>query len=498
MEENSAFRKYLEQCTSFTNGCPFKELDVLTPIKTLIANGQLSHEYAEQVLEKHKELSDVDWSRLSETCPAFQNGCIFSKAVLPEGSSLDLPAQCPVWKNGCPFHLMLSDGKQSLVESLQSNSWDILLLSGAALDQTDAALMPTGLLATMLKEGTQQSHSLAESVQFVKRFRKKQITKELYQLLLRDLYFVYANMELIFDDLRQTNENLRALDFPQLRRTVSLQEDLKFFFGAEEAATIFEDARDDQRIKELSPATANYVARLRYCARQKRAGELLIAHAYTRYLGDLSGGQLLKRMTRRSLALPPGPRNATTAQIRELPAEEVDGTRFYDFMEIDDNVEFKKKYRECLDSLKISAKTADSMVEEANVAFRLNMELFQELDATAGFTKENEDEKEEEIPAVHPPIQNADGNAKCPFQAMLGGPNSAPASTRSLSQSHDSKVPTPSPVSLRNSSNGSRSIVKEGADSEAAAPSFLVAGVIAAFCFVLSFFIVQYSGASYL
>merc|ERR1712137_90908 len=449
MEENSAFRKYLEQCTSFTNGCPFKELDVLTPIKTLIANGQLSHEYAEQVLEKHKELSDVDWSRLSETCPAFQNGCIFSKAVLPEGSSLDLPAQCPVWKNGCPFHLMLSDGKQSLVESLQSNSWDILLLSGAALDQTDAALMPTGLLATMLKEGTQQSHSLAESVQFVKRFRKKQITKELYQLLLRDLYFVYANMELIFDDLRQTNENLRALDFPELRRTPTLREDLKFFYTAKEADAIFEDATDDSRIEALSPATANYVARLRYCAQQKHAGELLIAHAYTRYLGDLSGGQLLKRMTRRSLNLAPGPRNATTAQIRDLPPEEVDGTRFYDFLDIDDLVAFKKKYRERLDTLQISQKTADAMVDEANVAFRLNMELFQELNATAGFTSENEEQVEEKPATPHDGHPTTEGNtAKCPFHAMMGmagfkSSTPPPDHPPTLSQSQES---TPSPV----------------------------------------------------
>ena len=141
------------------------------------------------------------------------------------------------------------------------------------------------------------------------------------------------------------------------------------------------------------------------------------------------------------------------------------------------------------------------MVDEANVAFRLNMELFQELDATAGFTSENEEQVEEKPATPHDGHPTTEGNtAKCPFHAMMGmagfkSSTPPPDHTPTLSQSQES---TPSPVSLRNSGSGARSITKEGADSEAAAPSFAVAGLIAAFCFALSFFIVQYSGASYL
>merc|ERR1712137_598393 len=441
LEENSAFKKYLEKCATFSNGCPFKELDVLTPIKTLISTGQLSHEYAEQVLEKHKNFSDVDWSRLGESCPAFQHGGIFSKAANTEGSSIDPATACPIWKNGCPFRLMLSDGKHSLVESLQSNSWDILVLSSEVL--REGPQVPTGTLALMLKEGTQKSHSLAESVQFVKRFRKKEITKELYQLLIRNLYFVYAAMEELMEEIGSKSKNLETMNFPVLHRFATLEQDLEFFYVENWKACIMTNSINHRDVLNMSPATANYVTRLRQCAQRKNAGELLIAHAYSRYLGDLSGGQLLKRMTRRSLGLTPAPRNATTKEIRDLPADQVDGTKFYDFLDIEDADKFKVHYRTTLDSLEITSEVANEMVEEANVAFRLNMEMFQELDNFAGFT---EVESETNVKPLKDPHEGRDMSgvppAECPFSAMLSGktPASSKPQTREVTPPAEHKV----------------------------------------------------------
>ena len=349
IEESSAFKSYLDQCKMFSSGCPFKDLDVLSQIKSIIASGEFSQEYAEQVLTTHKNLSSADLKNLKEVCPAFKDGCIFSSSpgnTLPENNS------CPVWKNGCPFKIVMSNGSMTLIESLQSNSWDILVrgsLIGETPDDDDNEYKPSEqeslMLASMLKEGTQKSHSLAESVQFVKRFRKKQITWELYQLLIRDLYFVYATMEELLDKLSETNENVRSLNYPELKRKESLEQDLEFFYGSDWKTKIMESSPCYQDPANMSPATANYVARLRYCAKQPNGGELLLSHAYTRYLGDLSGGQLLKRMTRRSLDLKAQPRNATTEQIKQLSNDMVDGTRFYDFFDIEDLVKFKISYR---------------------------------------------------------------------------------------------------------------------------------------------------------
>ena len=60
-------------------------------------------------------------------------------------------------------------------------------------------------------------------------------------------------------------------------------------------------------------------------------GTRLIAHAYTRYLGDLSGGQILQRLLARSLDLRPS----------ELS--------FYDFSRFSDLDALKADYRQALD-----------------------------------------------------------------------------------------------------------------------------------------------------
>ncbi|NJM95641.1 MAG: hypothetical protein HC792_05490 [Acaryochloridaceae cyanobacterium CSU_5_19] len=56
------------------------------------------------------------------------------------------------------------------------------------------------------------------------------------------------------------------------------------------------------------------------------------------------------------------------------------GTAFYEFMAIADPKAFKVKYRQTLNQLAIDGPTALRIVAEANHAFSLNMQLFQELE----------------------------------------------------------------------------------------------------------------------
>lgn len=79
------------------------------------------------------------------------------------------------------------------------------------------------------------------------------------------------------------------MHFPELFRVDSIQEDLEFYLGSNWA----------QQVKR-SPATADYVSRIRMLSRDNPV--LLLAHAYTRYLGDLSGGQILARVVSKLLA----------------------------------------------------------------------------------------------------------------------------------------------------------------------------------------------------
>jgi heme oxygenase len=93
--------------------------------------------------------------------------------------------------------------------------------------------------------------------------------------------------------------------------------------------------------------------------------ELLVAHAYTRYLGDLSGGQLLKKIAQRAMNLPDGK-----------------GLAFYEFDQVEDEQEFKQNYKKALDSLPLDSTLAENIVAEANVSFTMNMKMFQELETS--------------------------------------------------------------------------------------------------------------------
>ncbi len=207
----------------------------------------------------------------------------------------------------------------------------------------------SSMLATRLREGTKQSHSLAENAGFIQCFLKGAVEKTSYRQLLANFYFVYTALEDELDAL-QTHPVLSQLYFPELKRQSSLIQDLTYYWGPH-----WQDA--------ISPsaATQGYVDRIQEVAIADPI--LLVAHSYTRYLGDLSGGQLLKKIARRGMNLPPD-----------------QGTAFYDFIDIPTPKAFKATYRQALDHLPLETSRIDQVIDEANLAFKLNMGLFQELE----------------------------------------------------------------------------------------------------------------------
>ena len=204
-------------------------------------------------------------------------------------------------------------------------------------------------LATMLREGTKKSHTMAENVGFVKCFLKGVVEKKSYRKLVTSLYFVYSAMEEEMERLKD-HPVVSKIYFPELNRKKSLEQDLHFYYGA--------NWRQEAKNTKAGKA---YVARIREIAETKP--ELLVAHCYTRYLGDLSGGQILKKISQRAMNLSDG-----------------EGIAFYEFEDISDEKAFKDKYRQAMNELPIDQATAEEIVDEANAAFGKNMELFQELE----------------------------------------------------------------------------------------------------------------------
>ncbi|CAJ0934171.1 unnamed protein product [Ranitomeya imitator] len=222
---------------------------------------------------------------------------------------------------------------------------------GAASGEEDQQpLRPTDL-SELLKEGTKVSHEKAENTKFVKDFLKGRIKRELFKLATGALYYTYSALE---EELDRNKENpaIAPLYFPQeLHRAEALQKDVTYFYGEDWKDTI-----------QCSEATQAYVDRIRHLGRHKP--ELLVAHAYTRYMGDLSGGQVLKKVAQRALHLP------NTGE----------GIQFYMFDNVTNAQQFKQLYRARLNTLELNAKAKEDMVEEANKAFQFNMQVFEELD----------------------------------------------------------------------------------------------------------------------
>jgi len=204
-------------------------------------------------------------------------------------------------------------------------------------------------LASQLREGTKKAHTMAENTGFVSCFLKGVVDKASYRTLVADLWFVYSAMEEEIGRLRD-HPVVGPVAFSELNRRDSLEQDLAFYFGPSWRQQI-----------QATPGAQEYVARLHQVA--KESPELLVGHHYTRYIGDLSGGQILKNIAQKAMNL-----------------GDHDGLRFYEFDAIPDEKGFKANYRATLDALPIDQATADRIVAEANQAFHCNMKMFQELE----------------------------------------------------------------------------------------------------------------------
>ena len=92
----------------------------------------------------------------------------------------------------------------------------------------------------------------------------------------------------------------------------------------------------------------------------------MIPHCYVRYLGDLSGGQMIKKVVARNLGLADEPGAA--------------GMTFYEFPEISDINGFKNLFRARLDAFAPLDVSEEDVIAEARRAFDLNAEILRDVE----------------------------------------------------------------------------------------------------------------------
>ena len=219
------------------------------------------------------------------------------------------------------------------------------------MDNTSTSEDKEMSLAIALKEGTKESHSAAENTKFVASFLRGVVDYEEYRKLLTNFYYVYDTME---QRIRETEDPMvLAVRSEDLERKEGIERDLEHYYGA------------DWKEKQIPSEACN-----KYCARINEIAEerphLLVAHHYTRYIGDLSGGKILKEITARVLNPPEGK-----------------GLDFYEFPSIPNAKLFKQNYRAVLDNLGTTTAQEKELIEEANYAFQLNMFMFDEIQGNA-------------------------------------------------------------------------------------------------------------------
>lgn len=225
-------------------------------------------------------------------------------------------------------------------------------------------------LSEALKEATKEVHTQAENVEFMRNFQKGQVTRQGFKLVMASLYHIYVALE---EEIERNKENpaYAPLYFPEeLHRTAALEQDMAFWFGPHW-----------QEVIPFTQATRHYVQRLHQVGLKEP--ELLVAHAYTRYLGDLSGGQVLKKIARKAL---------------ELPSSD-EGLSFFTFPAIDSASKFKQLYRSRMNSLDMSPEVRDKVVKEAKTAFLLNIQLFEELQEL--LTQDGKDQSPPQASELH-------------------------------------------------------------------------------------------------
>lgn len=201
-----------------------------------------------------------------------------------------------------------------------------------------------------LRERTWSGHGESEGASFMSDLMTGKGTREDYIALVAQHFFVYEALEAAAAAFAD-DPVARPFLSDQLTRLPALEADLEFLLG--------DDWRD--RIAPL-PTTVRYVDRIRAILAERWAGGF-VAHHYTRYLGDLSGGQVIRKIMQRQFGF------------------DTNGVGFYLFDQIASPKAFKETYREQLDAVGWDDAERERVIAEVLDAYRLNTELFDDLAA---------------------------------------------------------------------------------------------------------------------
>ncbi|GHB38211.1 heme oxygenase [Streptomyces cirratus] len=203
--------------------------------------------------------------------------------------------------------------------------------------------------STAIRVASHEQHTEAETSTFMSDLLGGRLGVAAYARYTEQLWFVYRALEDAAEALRG-DPVAGPFIRPELMRVAQIERDLAHLRGPgwrESLAAL--------------PATRAYADRVARCAATWPGG--YVAHHYTRYLGDLSGGQIIRDKAERTWGF----------------ERRGDGVRFYVFADIANPAAFKRGYRELLDAIAADDLEKQRIIDECKLAFDLNGAVFREL-----------------------------------------------------------------------------------------------------------------------
>ncbi|WKD34909.1 heme oxygenase (biliverdin-producing) [Streptomyces xanthophaeus] len=203
--------------------------------------------------------------------------------------------------------------------------------------------------STVIRVASHEQHTEAETSTFMSDLLGGRLGVDAYTRYTEQLWFVYRALE---DAAESLKDDPVAGPFiqPELMRVAEIERDLAHLVGPDWRESVV-----------ALPATRAYADRVAECAARWPGG--YVAHHYTRYLGDLSGGQIIRDKAERTWGF----------------ERKGDGVRFYVFADISNPAAFKRTYRELLDAIAADDLEKQRIIDECKRAFDFNGAVFREL-----------------------------------------------------------------------------------------------------------------------
>jgi heme oxygenase (biliverdin-producing, ferredoxin) len=199
-----------------------------------------------------------------------------------------------------------------------------------------------------LRAATWSEHQGAEQAPYIRALVEGELDRDAYAAMVDQHWHIYRVLE-DAAAVMASNPVARAFVFPELVRIEQLEADLAALRG--------------ERWREQAhplPATSDYCDRLAEVCSSWAGG--YVAHAYTRYLGDLSGGQFIGRVVEKHYGFDGSP-----------------GAWFYRFDRVPDAAAFRAEFRARLDRAPWDAEEQQRIIDEVVLAYGFNTAVFEDL-----------------------------------------------------------------------------------------------------------------------